>query len=196
MRRGYSISMNLYDEIKSIPNITNPAETYGMIEHVTRGLLTDYIKADTFQVVRMSDNSYYSTGWHESDAVDAQGRTWRIQLDPVFGVGYQFTPPEDIKQLPDVITVQGDSGFQTLPDEIKNMAIAYDQTVNSMQLNADRVQAESVADVHVTYTSKTDTNNLSDQIKYIYSHYGYTIRRIRQPYDNATSLYIIQDVRE
>lgn len=167
-----------------------------MIEHVTRGLLTDYIANDTFQVVRMSDHSYYSTGWHASNATDEQGNTWTIQLDPVFGVGYQFTPPNDINTLPEIITLQGDSGFRTLPDEIKNMAIAYDQTVSSMQLNADRVQAESVADVHVTYTSKTDTTNLSDQIKYIYSHYGYTIRRIRQPYDNATSLYIIQDVRE
>lgn len=179
-----------------MPNITNPAETWGMIEHVTRGLLTDYIPADSFQVVRMPNNCYYSTGWHTSSAVDDRGRTWAINIDPVFGVGYQFTPPDDIKTMPELITLQGDSGFQTLPDEIKNMAIAYDQTVNGMQLNADRVQAESVADVHVTYMSKTDTNNLSDQVKYIYSHYGYTIRRLTQPYDNATSLYIIQDVRD
>lgn len=187
--------MTLYDEIKSIPNITNPAEAWGMIEHVTRGLLTDYNSEDNFQVVRMSDNCYYSTGWHTSDAVDGQGRTWTISIDPVFGVGYQFTPPDDIKTMPELLTLQGDSGFKTLPDEIKNMAIAYDQTVNSLKLNADRVQAESVADVHVTYTSKTGANSLSDQVKYIYSHYGYIIRRLTQPYDNATSLYIIQDVR-
>ncbi len=194
MWRGYSISMTLYDEIKNITNITNPAETWGMIDHVTHGLLTDYIPTDRFQLVRMSDNCYYSTGWHNSNALDDQDNTWRIQLDPVLGVGYQFTPPDNIKTLPEVITVEGDSGFRTLPDEIKNMATAYDETVSSMRINADRVQSESVADVHVTYTSKQDTNNLSDQVKYIYSRYGYTIRRLTQPYDNATSLYIIQDV--
>lgn len=187
--------MTLYEELKNISNISNPGETFSMLEHVTHGLLVDYKNNDSFQVVRVSDSCYRATGWHTSNATDDQGRTWTINIDPVLGVGYEFTPPTGITDTQQIITLNGDSGFQTLPDSLKTIALAYDQTTSNMQLNADRVQAESVADVHVTYATK-ESSSLSDQIKYIYSHYGYTLRRFNQPYNNATSLYIIQDVRD
>lgn len=187
--------MTLYEELKNISNISNPSETFSMLQYVTHNLLADYIEDDSFQVVRVSDTCYRATGWHANNAIDDRGRTWTINIDPVLGVGYEFTPPTGITGTQQIITLQGDSGFQTLPDSLKAIAIAYDETTGGMQLNSDRVQAESVADVHVTYTTKQDSS-LSDQIKYIYSHYGYTLRRFNQPYDNTTSLYIIQDVRD